>query len=563
MIIQPVNDIARICFLKGIRNVVLSPGSRCAPLTLAFNRHEGFRLFSIPDERSAAFVGLGLAEESKTPTVLVCTSGTALLNYGPAIAEAFYRQIPLLVLTADRPPEWIDQWDGQTLRQQNLYAPHIVRSFSFPVSFDHSDAVWHAQRIINEAIDVCQGQTGGPVHVNIPLREPFYPEKDEAFRFSNDVLVTEETHVQPQLTQEELNRLMTDFGSFEKVLIVAGQHEHDPALQQSLSILSLKLNIPLVGDIISNLHGFAGTIRHADSFLMGGPATNLAPDLLITLGQSVISKNLKLHLRANPPASHWHIGGDKLTDPIPDPFQSLKRVIRVCPSDLIQKLAETAPKPEAFFNAWIAAEERISKKLPEIFDGQEFNEFEAVYRLIKGLNGEWNLHLANSMPVRYANFTALTSGQNMVKVFANRGTSGIDGSSSTSVGISLAAPSRNLLISGDMAFFYDINAFWHNHLPDNLKIFLLNNHGGGIFRLLPGASSQPELEEYFETRQNRTAKRIAEEFGFGYFHASERNQFNHLLPDFLEQPGSAIFEVETKKELNQQFYSHYKSKINA
>jgi 2-succinyl-5-enolpyruvyl-6-hydroxy-3-cyclohexene-1-carboxylate synthase len=178
---QAVYNIAEICARHGITDVVLSPGSRSAPLTLAFARHPAFRgrVKVVPDERAAAFIGLGIAQATRRPVVLVCTSGTAGLNYAPAVAEAFFQQIPLLVLTADRPPEWIDQLDGQTIRQRNLYGAHAKGAFDFPADTSHPDAKWHSERIINEAINLTQAAPAGPVQVNVPLREPFYPKAGE------------------------------------------------------------------------------------------------------------------------------------------------------------------------------------------------------------------------------------------------------------------------------------------------------------------------------------------------------------------------------------------------
>ncbi|GAB3818211.1 hypothetical protein GCM10028895_15180 [Pontibacter rugosus] len=173
MIIQPVVNIAEICALKGVQNVVLSPGSRCAPLTIAFARHPKLNVRTVSDERAAAFIALGMALTTGKPTVLVCTSGTAALNYAPAVAEAYFQQVPLLILTADRPPEWIDQLDGQTIRQQKVYGQHIKQSYTFPVDFSHPDATWHSERLVSEALNETVSFPAGPVHINVPLREPF------------------------------------------------------------------------------------------------------------------------------------------------------------------------------------------------------------------------------------------------------------------------------------------------------------------------------------------------------------------------------------------------------
>ena len=186
---QAVYNIAEICARHGITDVVLSPGSRSAPLTLAFARHPELTVRVVPDERAAAFIGLGIAQAQRRAVALVCTSGTAGLNYAPAVAEAFFQQIPLLIFTADRPPEWIDQLDGQTIRQHNLYGAHAKGAFEFPVDTAHADAKWHSARIVNEAINLAQAAPAGPVQVNVPLREPFYPKAGEEIRYEQDVKI--------------------------------------------------------------------------------------------------------------------------------------------------------------------------------------------------------------------------------------------------------------------------------------------------------------------------------------------------------------------------------------
>lgn len=538
---------------------MMSPGSRCAPLTLAFNRHGDFNIYTIPDERSAAFIALGMAERSETPTILICTSGTAVLNYAPAITEAYYRNIPLLILTADRPPEWLEQWDGQTIQQREIFEPHINKSFTFPDSFGHQDALWAAHRMTSEAINYTKANNGGPVHINIPLREPFYPEKSEKFIFSKNIKLIDELGHNSDIDSQSLLALATELNQTPKVAIVIGQQKVNKELIDALSIVSLKLNIPVIGDIISNAHGFAGTIRHSDAFLTIA-GDELKPDLLITIGQSVVSKNLKLYLRKHQPANHWHIAPKTY---VADPTQSLRKIIRADPKRFFTALLEKEllPKESAFLDAWRKFDDRIKTNFNAIFEKQPFNEFEAVYRFIKGISGEARLHLANSMPVRYANFVGLSPDQGSIAVHANRGTSGIDGSSSTAVGITLTSAVPNYLITGDISFFYDINAFWHNYLPSNFKILLLNNHGGGIFRLIAGPSQQPELEELFETHQPRTASRMAEEFDFRYF-KSNGSDFNSQLISFMGEKHRAILEVETNKENNELFFQYFKTHIN-
>lgn len=209
--LQPIWNIAHICHKQGIENVIISPGSRSAPLTLAFVRHKNLKCKVVADERSAAFIALGIAQQTNKPVVLICTSGSAAYNYAPAIAEAYFQQIPLLVLTADRPPEWIDQFDGQTIRQTNIYGKHVKESYTLPVDLSHQDAVWHVERTISEAINLAKTYPAAPVHINAPFREPFYPpvenqeEEDinnyyeNQVKYDIDVKIIEQIHSRPKI----------------------------------------------------------------------------------------------------------------------------------------------------------------------------------------------------------------------------------------------------------------------------------------------------------------------------------------------------------------------------
>jgi 2-succinyl-5-enolpyruvyl-6-hydroxy-3-cyclohexene-1-carboxylate synthase len=294
--IQAVFNIAEICAQHGITDVVLSPGSRSAPLTLAFARHPAYRgkLRVVPDERAAAFIGLGLAQATRRPVVLVCTSGTAGLNYAPAVAEAFFQQIPLLVLTADRPPEWIDQLDGQTIRQRNLYGAHAKGTFDFPADTAHADAKWHAERVINEAINLTLAGPAGPVHVNVPLREPFYPKAGEEVTYEQAVKIIHDDHSNTILPPAEILALRRQLRDAGRVLVVAGQQSENPTLTAALYEFAEARQVPVVADSIANV-GDVPAVRRQDIFLAGlsqEQKADLRPDLLITFGQSLISKAL-------------------------------------------------------------------------------------------------------------------------------------------------------------------------------------------------------------------------------------------------------------------------------
>jgi len=564
MLLPALYNIVEICVQKGIRTVVISPGSRSAPLTLAFARHKKIETIVIPDERSAAFVALGIAQTRKETVALLCTSGSASLNYAPAIAEAFFQEVPLLVLTADRPPEWIDQQDGQTIRQRNIYQNHCKASFELPVDYSHPDSLWHINRIVNEAINLTQHGQTQPVHINVPIREPFYPEENEEIAFDENVRIIHQIRTIANPAQVDWQKLMQIEETCEKQLIVVGQTPMNSVLLNTLPQIERKgiFRIPIVADLIANAYPFGKTISHHDLILMKNDETlkkALQPDLLITLGKSVLSKALKQFLRKYPPRYHWHF---QEHGQAPDTFRSLTHILPISPEKGLEYyLSYTRKKVQKddYFKLWLSEELKAEKFLAQFFENQEvFSEFGAMQVVMKNLPENSLLHLANSMPVRYANYLSLSPEKN-IEVFANRGTSGIDGSNSTALGSALATDRLVTLITGDMAFLYDRNAFWHNHLPANLRVVVLNNFGGGIFRLLPESSKLPELDSFFETKQNSTTKQVAEEFGLEYLLAHNYEQLSDALKTFFEPSAKIkILEIQTQKSDNQIFFDFFK-----
>ncbi|KAA5540147.1 2-succinyl-5-enolpyruvyl-6-hydroxy-3-cyclohexene-1-carboxylic-acid synthase [Adhaeribacter rhizoryzae] len=557
MNLQAVFNIAEICAQWGVQQVVLSPGSRCAPLTLAFARHPKIQVRTISDERAAAFIGLGIALTTRRPVVLVCTSGTAALNYAPAVAEAFYQQVPLLVITADRPAEWIDQLDGQTIRQENIYGRHIKKSFSFPSEGEYADAIWYGQRMLSEALLETEAYPPGPVHINVPLREPFYPKPDEPIHFEKNVKVIRELPNAYELSSSQINLLKFASAGYQKILVLAGQGPYEEELVQALQAFARNTGAVIVADVIANLHEIPGVCRYQDIYLAGKntpAAQDLQPDLLITFGLSNISKNLKLFLRAYPPQAHWHL---QPAGTVADPFQSLTQIIRTTPLSFFSALRGTHYRAiRNYRHIWQQQEKQANVYLKEFLHQPVFNEFTGYFQVINNLPQNVNLHLANSMAVRYANIIGLKPQQQVV-VFANRGTSGIDGCTSTAVGSALSSANLTILITGDLAFFYDRNGLWHNYLPPNLRIVLLNNQGGGIFRLIDGPRQQPELAEFFETHQALNAEQTAKDFKMAYFPCRNLPELTNQLPHFW-QAGPGILEIFTSSPENADFFNAFK-----
>ncbi|GAB3696777.1 2-succinyl-5-enolpyruvyl-6-hydroxy-3-cyclohexene-1-carboxylic-acid synthase [Spirosoma flavus] len=578
-VLQPIVDIAELLHQKGVSEVIVSPGSRSAPLTLAVARHPKLRVHVVADERSAGFIGLGMAQQSQNPVALICTSGSAVYNLAPAVAEAFFQQVPLLVFTADRPHEWLYQQDGQTIDQPGIYRTHIKRSYDLPADYNHAEARWFIERSINEAISLSQLSPAGPVHINVPLREPFYPAATDTFQYG-PVRTIAVCPAQPTLPAETWHELLNAWERSERILIAVGQFPYTPALRTILGKLSEEFGVPVLGEITSNLAGTDSFILHTDTFLSGlspDVAELLRPDLLITLGNSFLTRNLKTFFRQYPALQHWHI--QPSAERIVDSFQSLTTLIPAQPIAFLEKLfadidyqrflqgddEDNETEAGHFLKRWQSADHQAARHVAQTLaqPDQPLTDFSATQLVFDQLPQRSILHLANSMPVRYANLVGLR-GDLDVAVSANRGVSGIDGCLSTAVGAALATDQLVTLLIGDVAFFYDRNALWSNPVPPNLRIVLLNNDGGHIFRMIEGPSRQPELETYFETPHGYTAQRTAEDARIAYEVCESSEKLASLLPDFFQPSSSAkLIEITTSKLANQQQFQTYKSEISS
>lgn len=580
-VLQPIINLAELLYQKGVRQVIISPGSRSAPLTLAVARHPHLQARVVADERSAGFIALGLAQQSRQPVAVICTSGSAVYNLSPAVSEAYFQGIPLILLTADRPHEWLYQQDGQTIVQTNIFGPHVKRSYDLPADYGHEDARWFIERSANEAVNLAMAIPAGPVHINVPLREPFYPSPGDVFQYES-VRVVEQLPITTQLPAETWHQLLDEWNATDRKLILVGQMPYHPTLTEILTKVSTEFNVPVVGELISNLPRNGQFITQTDTFLASTNAqllTSLQPELIITLGGSFLARNLKTFFRQHPPARHWHLQPNP--DRIVDPFRSLTTLIPMEPLAFWEKLFadvdyqhflqgdedDDTPDGADFCKRWQAADRQalrlISQTLgQEIVSAELFSEWAAVQLIMDALPPDSVLHLANSMPVRYANLCGLDARQGVV-VAANRGTSGIDGCLSTAVGAALATDKIVTLFVGDVAFFYDRNALWNTFVPPNLRIVLFNNHGGHIFRMIEGPAQQPELETYFETAQPLTARLTAEEFGMSYTVCQTATAITTALPDFYARSEQAkILEISTDKYRNKANFRTYKEQIN-
>lgn len=532
--------LAAIAAAKDIRHAVICPGSRSAPLTLAFARQAEITCIPVADERSAGFVALGIAQQTELPVVVICTSGTASLNLAPAIAEAYYQKVPLVILTADRPEEWIDQQDGQAMRQRELYRNFIHRSYHIRGEAWHEDDLWYAQRSLNEAIDIAADQSG-PVHVNVAFREPLYqvpavqPERLRVVRSTG--------HEVYPVNAEPVQAAAKLAAGYRRILIVAGMLPWDAELEDVLHKLEEYPNVVIVKESVCNLD-LDHAITNANECLVN-PAAELKPELIISLGGPVVSRRLKQFLRSSG-AEHWHI---TTGNTYMDTFRRLHRLIECHPYTFFFSLAVALRKSATgsdFRHHWKQQSQRMKEQVEQYSLTTPFTDWYAYRYIFSHLPANVQLQLANSTPVRYGQlFAHLQPPETLV--YSNRGVSGIDGSISTAVGASLVSEQTVLTIIGDLSFQYDMNAWWNKHLSGNLKVVVINNAGGNIFRLIEGPSSVPELEEFFEMRMQHSFEHLARHFQLDYFRADREELLASAWKHFMESDSGrpAVLEIVT------------------
>ncbi|MCX7745174.1 MAG: 2-succinyl-5-enolpyruvyl-6-hydroxy-3-cyclohexene-1-carboxylic-acid synthase [Flavobacteriales bacterium] len=538
--------LAAICQAHGIEDVVVCPGSRSAPLTLAFVRNTYFQCRTVIDERTAGYVAFGIAHQKKKPVIIVCTSGTAALNLSPAIAEAYYQQVPLLVLTADRPEAWIDQLDGQAIRQQRIYDAFVLRSWHLSGELYHPDDLWHTQRIINEAI-LLSNSKHGPVHINLAFREPLYQLPD-VNNYSLQVIQRIPNHPVEGFSYSKFTESFQNTGKF---WLIFAQDAYDaslaPMLQQGID----KLNWVVVHESLSNLP-ITGSIKNINEVLSLGEISHAPPDTVIYFGKQIVSKKLKQYLRSIPHLQVLQVG-----EPMADPLQHLHTCINALAHQVVHFLLESEIEAnKGFCENWVYASRKAAKLFMQFLSNAPYSDFTAIAAIRRSLSEDTVVHWGNSTPIRYAQLMENLNLPFQVH-YCNRGTSGIDGSISTSVGHALANSGRkHVCIVGDLSFQYDCNALWVNDFPENLLIIVINNSGGNIFRLIDGSSQIPELENWFETKRKHNFQNLSAHFGLSYRRCITMTELQLLCAE-LPYLSRCVVEVITDPLLSAQVFKEF------
>ncbi len=560
--------IVQLCKAKGIKHIVLSPGSRNAPLTIGFTYDDIFTCYSIVDERCAAFFALGIIQQINEPVAIVCTSGSALLNYYPAVAEAFYSDLPLVVLSADRPKYLIDIGDGQTINQKDVYKNHILyfanlkqdinvdkginNNEELPIfkSFENKlEKILGLQKSIqqeneieiNKAINTAVIQKG-PVHLNIPFDEPLYDMVDKPsvkpsiipLELKGDVL-------------EDIDRFKDIWKASKKKMVLVGVNKSNAVDQSIIDFLAQDESIVVFTETTSNLHhdNFFPSIDKVIVPLSKTILLELQPDILLTFGGMIVSKKIKAFLREYKPKEHWHIDSKKANDT----FFCLSHHFKVDVNSFFKELnLQNLQIKSDYRKYW----QNIMKRRREMHDSYlqqiPFSDFKAFDTVLNSIPNESIMQVGNSSAIRY---TQLFDLNKSIKVFCNRGTSGIDGSTSTALGSAVVSSNQTIFITGDLSFFYDSNALWNNYIPKSFRIIVVNNGSGGIFRILSGHKNTSNFETYFETKHNLSAQHLCDMYQFEYSIAKNEDQLKNQLVSFYAPSNKPkLLEIFTPRTLN-------------
>ncbi|MGO3184084.1 MAG: 2-succinyl-5-enolpyruvyl-6-hydroxy-3-cyclohexene-1-carboxylic-acid synthase [Aequorivita sp.] len=538
--------LLQLCLAKGIDHIVISPGSRNAPLTIGFGSHPEIKCFSVVDERCAAFFAMGMAQQLKKPVAVICTSGSALLNYYPAVAEAFYSDIPLVVISADRPLDRIDIGDGQTIRQENVFANHILYSAN---CIEGEDFQVKNETEINTALNSAI-ELNGPVHINVPFSEPLYDTTENQLVWPQNV----PSRMATETLEEDLTPFIELWNGSKKKMILVGVLPPNSIEQRFIEQLAKDESVLVLTETTSNLYNenFISAIDQLISPLDEEGFKNLQPDILLTFGGMVVSKRIKAFLRSYPPKNHWHVDAKKAYDT----FFVLKHHFKTNINHFLSEfLPETTVSKSDYQKSWLAIKVHRLLRHKAYEETIPYSDFMAFSEVFHQLPKNIQLQLSNSATIRYAQLFDMDVS---TKVFCNRGTSGIDGSTSTAVGAAFASKLPTVFLTGDIGFFYDSNALWNNYIPKNFKIIVVNNGGGGIFRILPGEKNSKVFDTYFETKHNLSAKQLSEMYGFKYESIDNIEELATKINEFFEQKeGPSLLEIFTPSTVNDKVLLDY------
>jgi 2-succinyl-5-enolpyruvyl-6-hydroxy-3-cyclohexene-1-carboxylate synthase len=541
---KAVQYLHKFCKDLEIQSWVFSPGSRNAPLTLTFCNDDYFDCTSVVDERSAAFIALGKALVQKSYVGISCTSGSAVLNYAPAIAEAFYQKVPMLIVTSDRPQKWIGNGEGQSINQIGVFHNYIVSSYHINESDSEENIL---ETFENLAVDINNG-ISGPIHLNLAFDEPLYNSVSE-----NPVTV--EFKFESESFSEEYNfvEIGKQWNQYEKIMVLCGQNSKDEKLDLQLKLINEDPRVVVLTESLSNLSDFKFVNCIDRTLAKVGEEVDSKPQLVLTVGEAIVSKKIKKYLRDIQGLQHWHVSENGEST---DVFEKLQNVI-ISPLDsFFRNLVRVIDfeSTSLFKSKWLQNSFLAEEKHDQFVSDVQWSDLKVFKILHDLIPDNITLHVGNSSPIRYVQlFNAISS----IEVMGNRGVSGIDGCTSTALGYASEIEKINLLIVGDLSFIYDINAFWNNIEKNNLKVVVINNGGGGIFRIIPGPDSTNQLASRFEVGSNAKIQNLCEAYGMVYFQAANEIQLESSFIQLLNSKTLGVLEVVTPNEINADVLKSY------
>ncbi|RLZ09847.1 2-succinyl-5-enolpyruvyl-6-hydroxy-3-cyclohexene-1-carboxylic-acid synthase [Faecalibacter macacae] len=546
-----VQLIAETFLAFGIDHIVLSPGSRNGALTMQFANDNRFKTYSVVDERSAGFVALGIAQQIKKPVVVCCTSGSATANYYPAVTEAFFQNVPLIVLSADRPEHLVDNFDGQTIRQKNIFETHSVHNVQLSES-EETDDLTRNMLLTKYALTDCIHKSA-PIHINMPFSEPLYE-----FVTEPDIVIDNITIDEKEYPEIDVFDYMRRWNSASKKLVLVGLHSPNEEFNQLLTQLANDDSVVVLHEVTSNVH-HPRFFNKIDQVIFPYPEEELEvlkPEILLTIGQNIVSKKVKRFLREQKAQQHWHL--DEYWQP--DTFQILTDKIETKPEFFLEQLVTFInPKESDYYKKWNQIRVNNEKKHQEYIQMIPFSDLKAFDSIIRNYPENWQVQYGNSTVIRYG---LLFDHNSSNPIFCNRGTSGIDGSTSTAIGACIASGDNTVMITGDISFFYDSNALWNANMPNNFRIILINNGGGNIFKFIPGPSDTNVVEDYFETKHHLTAEHLAKMYNFEYQVVSNLSDLENSYKEFYtESDRPKILEIDTRNSANDSILRTYFSSI--
>lgn len=540
--IGSVRTVVAQLYKRGITDVVLSPGSRNAPFILSFNSIDAFSCHSVLDERSAGFIALGMAQQSGKPAVLSCTSGSAVVNYAPALAEAYYQRIPMVLITADRPAAWIDQGEGQSMRQTNALSEVVAKSVHLVEEQSDIDA-WHNHRLANEALEIAIREQR-PVQINVPLSEPLY---NTAPLELEDISSIRYAELRKDVSGEVFEDLNIQWVTAKRIVILATQGANAEKLQSVLSKFHDDPRVAIVTETNANLYhlGYISCIdRTIEAFIGSKNEAEYIPDLLITIGGNVISKKLKAMFRRHKEqiVNHWHLGSELM-----DTFQSLTQWIDVDPATMLGRLEPVqSVTGEGFGTKWKARFFEAEQRHEQFVQDSPYADLKVFSMITQSIPDGSVLQMGNSSVVRYIQLFNQLRG---VRYYGNRGVSGIEGCTSTAVGAAMASDRLVTLISGDQAFRYDSNALEMAMGQQNLRIIVINNGGGNIFRIIDGPTRHEVSEDFIEKKDEASIQGLVDHSGIAYRSANDIDSLLEGLDDLFSPDRSEpmVLEVFTPR----------------